>query len=80
MEWVRTTMGEGGRKVIPAEFRKALGLKAGYVVLVGMENNELHVLTAAEAIRRDQEWVRSFVPPGHSLVDELLEERRQSGA
>lgn len=77
MEWTRTTIGEGGRIVVPAEFRKALGLKAGDVIMIGREDGQIRIMTVREAIRRDQEWVRSFVPPGRSLVDELIAERRE---
>ncbi len=77
MNWVRTSIGEGGRLVIPAELRKALGLKPGEVVMIGLMDGELRLLTLREAIRRDQEWVRTFVPPGRSLVDELIAERRK---
>lgn len=80
MKWARGTIGEGGRIVIPAEYRKALGLKVGEVVMLGVVGDELRVVSLHEAIRRDQEWVRSLLPPGRSLVDELIAERRREAA
>jgi AbrB family looped-hinge helix DNA binding protein len=67
----------GGRVVIPAAFRNALGLKANEVLFAQIENGEIHLLTAAAAIRRTQAMVRRFVPKGVSLVDELIKERRR---
>ena len=49
-------------------------------VLVRLEGNELRIYTYAEAMRRAQELVRSFVPPGVSLVDELIADRRAEAA
>ena len=78
MEWIKTTIAEGGRVVIPAEFRKSLGLKAGEVVMVSLEDGEIRIQSLREAIRRAQEMVREVVPEGRSLVDELIAERRRS--
>lgn len=70
----------GGRIVVPAEFRRALGLAPGDEVILRLEGGELRVLTRAQAIRRAQETVRRYVPAGRPLVDELLEERRREAA
>jgi len=80
MNWIRTSIGEGGRIVIPAEFRKALHLKPGDVVMVGLEDDEIRIQSIREAIRRAQEMVREVVPKGRSLVDELIAERRREAA
>ena len=77
---VWTKMGEGGRVVIPAEIRHLLGLKPGNQVLLRVEDGELHVLTARQAIGRAQELARPFVRPGVSVVDELIVERRAENA
>src|SRR4051812_12340714 len=73
---VRTKVGEGGRVVLPAEFRKALGLCPGDTVTLMLVDGEIHIFTPEHTIKRAQEWVRSFVPEGRSLVDELIAERR----
>ncbi|MBI4339835.1 MAG: AbrB/MazE/SpoVT family DNA-binding domain-containing protein [Chloroflexi bacterium] len=72
-----TRLGEGGRVVIPAEYRNKLGLKPGDYVLIVLEGDELRLFTLRQSIRRIQELVRQHVPEGVSLTDELLEERRQ---
>jgi bifunctional DNA-binding transcriptional regulator/antitoxin component of YhaV-PrlF toxin-antitoxin module len=62
--------------VLPAEARKALGLRPGSQVVVHFDNGEIRVTTREEAIRRIQARIRKYIPPGVSLVDELIAERR----
>lgn len=76
----KVELGAGGRLVIPAPMRAALGMKEGDKVLVRLEGNELRIYTYEEAVRRAQEIVRSFVTPGISLVDELIADRRAEAA
>jgi AbrB family looped-hinge helix DNA binding protein len=77
MPRVVTKIAEGGRVVIPAEFRKSLGLKVGDEVVLALEEGAVRVLTQQEAIRRAQALVRAHVPAGRSLSEELIEERRR---
>jgi len=72
-----TKLGEGGRLVIPVEYRRALGVEAGDEVVLLLEEGSLRVVTPQEGIRRAQALVRSYVPQGRKLSDELIEERRQ---
>ncbi len=74
---IKTTIGEGGRLVIPAEYRKALGLKPGDDVVLVMEEGEVRLLTPQRAVKRAQALVRRYVPQGRSLAEELLRERRE---
>jgi AbrB family looped-hinge helix DNA binding protein len=67
---------EDGRIVIPAVYRKAMGLKSGDVVTIRMDGNGLHVQSRAQAIKLAQAIVRKYVPEGVSLSDELIAERR----
>lgn len=77
MESLKTKVGEGGRVVIPAEYRKKLGIRPGDDVVVVLEGDELRLFTIQQAVRRIQELVRQYVPEGVSLTDELLEDRRK---
>jgi AbrB family looped-hinge helix DNA binding protein len=45
MEDIHGTIAEGGRIVIPAGYRRALGLKVGDEVILRMADGEVHVLT-----------------------------------
>jgi AbrB family looped-hinge helix DNA binding protein len=78
MPEARLRVNENGRVVIPAEFRKALGINAGDEVVLRMEDDELRITTLKRRIERAQRLVRKHVKPGTSLVDELIAERREA--
>ena len=71
---------KGGRIVIPAKFREALGMEVGQNVTLSVTNDELRVISSKAALRRLQTLVRKHVPEGVSLVDELIRERREEAA
>ncbi len=73
----RLKINESGRVVIPASFRKALGVKAGDEILLRMEEGELCITTMKRRIERAQRLVRKYVKSGTSLVDELIADRRR---
>lgn len=72
----RLQIGAGGRIVIPAEMRTAMGVAEGDVLLARVVDGELKLLSQDAAIRKAQDVVRRHVAEGVSLVDELLAERR----
>jgi AbrB family looped-hinge helix DNA binding protein len=74
----RARVNENGRVVIPASYRKALGIKAGDEVFLRMEDDELRITTMKRRIERAQRRIRQYVKPGVSLVDELIAERREA--
>jgi len=53
-----------------------MGLRPGDEVVLVLEEDGLHVLTAEQAIRRAQARVRRHVPAGRRLSDELIADRR----
>lgn len=73
-------LGEGGRIVIPAEFREVMGAKIGDRLVLRLEGRELHVFTIRESIRQAQAIVREWIPNDRSLSDELIAERRAEAA
>lgn len=77
LQETRLKVNENGRVVIPASFRKALGIRAGDEVILRMEDGELRITTMKRQIERAQRLVRKYVKPGVSLVDELIAERRR---
>lgn len=68
-------MSVGGRVVVPAEIRKALGLKEGDTVLWELVDGEARLTTKRERLCRAQALVCQCVPADVSLVDELIAER-----
>lgn len=74
----RMRVNQNGRVVIPASFRKALGIRIGDELVLRIEDDELRITTLKRRLQQAQRLVRSRVKPGKSLVDELIEERREA--
>jgi AbrB family looped-hinge helix DNA binding protein len=74
----RLRVNENGRIVIPASFRKALGIEIGDEVVVRLHDDELRITTQQQRIAKAQQRARKYLKPGTSLVDELLAERREA--
>lgn len=74
----RMRVNENGRVVIPASFRKRLGIRAGDEVVLQIQDDELRITTLQRNIERAQRLVRKHVKQGRSLVDELIAERREA--
>ena len=75
-----TKVSAGGRVVIPAELRKELGIKDGDEVLLRLDDGAVRLWTKAMARKWAQDFVCSRIPPGVSLADELIRERREEAA
>ena len=70
-----------GRVMIPSKWRMEHGVKPGADLTISEEpDGRLSIQTYDQSVRRAQEMVRALVPPGVSLVDELLRERRREVA
>jgi AbrB family looped-hinge helix DNA binding protein len=65
----------GGRVVIPAKLRKAIGLRTGDAVIIRLTQDGLVITTPERAIRAAQALVKEFVPDDRRLADELIAER-----
>ena len=76
MDEAKARLTAGGRLVLPARFRRALGLKVGDEVVLCLSGHEVRMMAPKDAIRRAQELVRRHVPAGTSLSQELLKDRR----
>ena len=70
-------MSENGRVVIPAEVRKQLGLTAGELLTLTVEEGSLRLMTRRARIRAAQASVARYISPGRRLEDELIAERRK---
>lgn len=78
METYKTRLAEGGRVVIPAKARKALGIAVGdeVVIRVGGEG-EATISGVRRSVERAQKIVAKYVKGGGSMVGELIAERRR---
>lgn len=74
-------LSEGGRVVVPAEVRRALGVTEGET-LVGELRDGAFVLTTRRAkLEAARALFQKYFPPGSaSLADELIAERRAEAA
>ena len=76
MEFHQAKVDQRGRVVIPADYRRTLGLAPGDSVVLELGEGVLRIQTRAAAIRRAQELVTKHTAGKRSLVDELLATRR----
>jgi AbrB family looped-hinge helix DNA binding protein len=74
----RLRINENGRLVIPASFRKALGISPGDEVIVRLDDDEVRITTMKKRIQRVQAHARRYLKPGVSIVDEFIAERREA--
>lgn len=77
---MKTKIREGGRLVIPAAYRKALGIKPGDEVFLTLEDGEIRVISTRQAVTQAQTLVRHYIPKNRNLSEELIEERREEAA
>ena len=77
---MKTIIGENGRIVIPAAYRKALGIKPGDEVQLVLEDGEIRMLSQRQAIVRAQNLLRSYVPRNRNLSEGLIKERREEAS
>lgn len=76
MRQVQTKLGENGRVVIPAEFRRRLGLKPGDPLVVRLDEDGLRIESRRAAVRAAQRMIRERVPKGELLTERLFAMRR----
>jgi AbrB family looped-hinge helix DNA binding protein len=73
----QTRVNQNGRIVIPASFRRALGLRPGETVFLRVENDELRLATVRRRLAKARRLIQQYVGPTVSLVDELIARRRE---
>ncbi len=72
----RVVIDAAGRLVVPARFRRALGIRGRGTVVVGMVGDSLRVRTIDGALERLQRLARRKGTDGASTVDAFIAERR----
>ena len=71
-------IGEGRRVVLPSEVCKSMSLGIGDTIIVRVEDNRATLSSVDRTIERFQSLLAERVPPGVSLVDELIAERAEA--
>jgi AbrB family looped-hinge helix DNA binding protein len=72
----RAKLIDGGKVIIPAAMRRAMGIATGDTVVIELDAGEIRIRTLQQGLDRARAIVRRRVPAGRSLVDELIAERR----
>ena len=70
-------MDANGRIVLPARVRHLLGLAPGDEVVLRLDAGGVRVTSRATAVKEAQALVRPHLKPGTSLVQDLLDWRRE---
>jgi len=77
MREFNVTVGENGRMIIPAMFRKQLDLKAGDEVMVKLsQDNDIIIHTPKQSLKKLQELIKNK-GGNESLVNALFEMRHK---
>jgi AbrB family looped-hinge helix DNA binding protein len=79
-EVYRAKLNDEGRLVIPCAARRQLGIAPGQELLLQVRKDGLLVYTQDLAVKRLQDWCAANIPPGVSLADELITDRRAEAA
>ncbi|MBE9076354.1 AbrB/MazE/SpoVT family DNA-binding domain-containing protein [Romeria aff. gracilis LEGE 07310] len=74
---IMTKINDGGRVVIPVEYRKALGIDVGDEMLMFLEDEEIRLVPRRVTLKRAQQLVKRYAK-SRSLSDELIQDRRAS--
>ena len=70
-------LGQSGRIVLPASIRKEFGMKPGERLTVFADSTGIRMLTRKMALESIRAELQKHIPPGVSLADELIRERRE---
>ncbi len=76
MDEVRTRVGEQGRIVLPAKYRRSLELQPGDEIVIRLEDDELRITAAHQAVARAKRLVRQYAGKRKSLSERLIQQRR----
>ena len=69
-----------GRVLIPVDVRAELGLSEGSTLSLRVQDGEIRLFDRSQALRRAQQIAAKYKKAGESVVDELLNDRRQAAA
>lgn len=75
-EPVHVQLDEAGRILVPASFRRWLGIEPGARLVLETGDGGFRLTTQAAALDRARTILKRYVPEGTSLADEIIADRR----
>ncbi len=72
----KVKLGQGGRVLVPADMRKALGMKIGDELLIKVENQELKIFNLQHAVTEAQSLMAQYNPQKKCLSQAIIQDRR----
>ena len=79
MQEQRIKLGEGGRLIIPAPYRKAMGVHPGDELIIRMQDGELRLFQQTQALKRIRAAVRRRKLENYGVRDFLAFRREDGG-
>jgi AbrB family looped-hinge helix DNA binding protein len=76
----RVQIDSGGRFVLPAKIRKELHIKPGDDIVLRLENGSVNLVPLHQAVKLAQQTIRKYNPQGTSLVEDLIQARKEEAA
>lgn len=77
MQQQHAKIGEGGRLIIPAAYRKALGLHVGDELIIRLEAGEIRLFRQSQAIQRIRAVAKKHALKRKSYTDDFLTIRKK---
>jgi bifunctional DNA-binding transcriptional regulator/antitoxin component of YhaV-PrlF toxin-antitoxin module len=77
MDVERVILDKHGRILIPSALRKQMGWEDGQHLTLVAGPHGLQLLSQKQALDQIREELRKRIPPGRSVVDELIRDRRE---
>lgn len=74
------TVAENGRMNLPADLRRRLGMNGAGRIVIEEYDDHFEIRSFEQRMKRVDELMKPYLQPGRSMVDELLQERREEVA
>ncbi len=72
----KVKLGQGGRVLVPADMRRALGMHVGDELCIKVENQEIRIFNLQHAVSEAQNLMAKYNPQKASLSEEIIQDRR----
>lgn len=73
----KAKVSKGGKIAIPSACKKALNISDGDELLFDIHNNQVVLSPVKFTLQKVRKLLKDHNPSGRSLVDELIQERKQ---